>query len=88
MSSFDFLFAHLGAFFCGVSTGAKRLMLSIGVLLGGAAAHAALSKDTMVRAENSAAARREGRRASASVEGVNTRKLQVALLKKIGRAHV
>ena len=56
MSSFDFLFAHLGAFFCGVSTGAKRLMLSIGVLLGGAAAHAALSEDTMVGAENSAAA--------------------------------
>ena len=66
MSSFDFLFAHLGALFCGLLTGAKRLMLSIGVLLGGAAAHAALSKDTMVRAENSAAARREGRRANTS----------------------
>ena len=68
----------LGAFFCGVSTGAKRLMLSIGGLLGGAAAHAALSEDTMVGAENSAAASREGRRASTSVEGVKyTRKLQV-----------
>ena len=83
MSSLEFWFVHSGAFFCRVLTGAKRLLLlSIGGLLGGAAAHAALSKDTMVRAENSAAARREGRRASASVEGVNTRKLQVALLKK------
>jgi hypothetical protein len=72
MSSFDFLFAHLSPFFCGVSTGAKRLMLFIGGFPSGAAAHAALSKDTMVRAENSAAARREGRRASTSVEGINT----------------
>ena len=84
MSSFElFLFAYLGAFFCRVSTGAKWLMLSIGGLLGGAAAHAALSEDTMVVAENSAAARREGRRASTNVKCVKyTRKLQVTLLKK------
>ena len=48
MSSFDFLFAHLGALFCGLLTGAKRLMLSIEGLRGGAAVHAAMSTDTIV----------------------------------------
>ena len=84
MSSFDFLFAQLRALFCGVSTGAKRFLLSIGGLLRGAATHDdALSEDTMVGAGNSAAARREGRRASTNVKCVKyTRKLQVTLVKK------
>ena len=51
MSSFEFWFVHLGAFFCRVLTGSKRLLLlSMGGLLGGAAAQAALTEDTMVGA--------------------------------------
>jgi hypothetical protein len=71
MSSLDFLFVHLGAFFCGLLIGAKRLLLPIGWLLGGA---------TWWGGKFS----REDCRASAtSVEGVKyTRKLQVTLLKK------
>ena len=87
MSSFElFLFAHLGAFFCRVSTGAKWLMLSIGGLLGGAAAHAASFEDTMVGAENSAAARREGRRASTSeCRGCKIdQKVASCVVKKVG----
>ena len=60
-------------------------MLSIwGLLGGGATVQSALSKDTMVGAKISAAARKEGCRASTSVEDekYTTRKLQVALLKK------
>ena len=81
MSIFDF-FANLGAFFFGVMTGLMRLLLSIGWLLGGLAAHTALFDDTMVGAENSVTAHREGCRASTSVEHAKyTRKLQVVLLK-------
>jgi hypothetical protein len=34
LSLIDFLFAHLGAFFCALSTGVNRFLLSIGGLLG------------------------------------------------------